>query len=65
MSKNTYTTRTEAIFAEIIAPLGEFTDNFDIEAIADQAIGDYSEGYAPKLGADEFWAIVADCEVAA
>jgi hypothetical protein len=59
-----YTTRDEAIQREIIDPIeasGEVTDaraEYDIEAIADEVLGDYAAGYAPKVDADEFWAIV-------
>ena len=59
-----YTTRAEAIQREIIDPIeagGEVTDArtaYDVDAIADEVLGDHAAGYAPKVDADEFWAIV-------
>lgn len=59
----TYSTRTEAIQHEIIDVIeaGDATAaEFDIEAIADQVLADYDDGYAVKVDSDEFWQIVAD-----
>jgi hypothetical protein len=57
-----YTTRDEAIQREIVEPIeaGEATrDGYDIEAIADEVLGTYAEGYALQVDTDEFWEIVA------
>lgn len=59
---NRYATRDEAIQREIIDAIeaGEATAaEFDIDAIAAEVLGDYSEGYAQQVDADEFWQIVA------
>jgi len=59
-----YTTRDEAIQHEIIDPIeasGEVADArtaYDVDAIADEVLGDHAAGYAPKVDADEFWRIV-------
>lgn len=59
-----YTTRDEAIQREIIDPIeasGEVADaraEFDVDAIADEVLGDYEAGYASRVDADEFWRIV-------
>lgn len=58
-----YITRDEAIAREIIEPIeaGEATAaEFDIDAIADQVLGSYDDGYACQVEHDEFWKIVAD-----
>lgn len=61
-----YTTRTEAIQAEIIDPIQSseaVTDaaaEYDIEAIADEVIGSYQQGFAAQVGPDKFWTIVAN-----
>ena len=58
-----YTSRDEAITREIIEPIeaGQATaDEFDIDAIADQALGSHEDGYACQVEHDEFWQIVAD-----
>lgn len=59
----TYSTRNEAIQSEIMEPIeaGEASaDEFDIEAIAVAVLADYSDGYACKVDAETFWAIVAE-----
>lgn len=59
----TYTTRDDAIYWEIIRPIeasGDVTDvraEFDIDAIADEVLGDYDDGYACQVGDDRFWEI--------
>ena len=59
-----YSSRDEAIQRAIIDPIeasGEVRDasaEFDIDAIADEVLGDYADGYAPKVDLDEFWRIV-------
>ena len=60
---NTYSTRTEAIQREIVEPIEAGDANaaeFDIDAIADQVIGDYSDGFTLLVDTDEFWEIVAE-----
>lgn len=58
-----YATRDEAIQRQIIDAIeatGEATRaEFDIDAIAAEVLGDYSEGYAQQVDTDEFWQIVA------
>lgn len=57
-----YTTRTEAIAREIVEPIEvgpTSADEFDIEAIADEVLGTYEQGYACLVDADDFWAAVA------
>lgn len=56
-----YSTRDEAIQAEIINPIeaGEATaDEFDIETIANKVLGGYDQGYALIVDPAEFWEIV-------
>lgn len=58
---NTYTTHDEAVQREIIEPLGEFADEHDIDAIADEVIVEVGEGVDYGFTIDEdadFWAIV-------
>lgn len=56
---NAYTTRTEAIEREVIAPLGEHADQHDIDAIIDKVIAFdlWNHDYYCKVNAEEFWAI--------
>lgn len=58
----TYTTRNEAIHYEIELPLGEYADEYDIDAIADEVIITTGEGvdYGFTTIDDDadFWAIV-------
>nr|DAV80431.1 MAG TPA: hypothetical protein [Caudoviricetes sp.] len=61
-----YTTRTEAIEREIIEVIEASdakADDYNVEAIADLAIGDYEDGYVLKVDESEFWSIVADNEI--
>jgi hypothetical protein len=61
-TKTTYTTRNEAIEREIIAAIeaGDASaSEYDIEAIADAVLGDYSDGYTVREDVD-FWAVVAE-----
>lgn len=56
-----YSNRNEIIEAEIIAPLGEFAGEHDIDAIADEVIVEVGEGVDYGFTIDEdadFWAIV-------
>lgn len=60
-----YSTRDEAIEWEIIDPIeagGVVPDaraEFDIDAIADEVLGDYEDGFASRVvDHDTFWAIV-------
>lgn len=57
----TYTTRDEAVQRLIIEPLGEWVDDFDIDAIADEVIITTGEGvdYGFTIDDDaDFWGIV-------
>lgn len=59
----TYTTRDDAIAAiiaaiEASAEVADARAEYDIDAIADEVIGDYADGYR-IAGHDEFWASVA------
>ena len=64
-----YTTRDDAIWAEIIKPIeatGVVEDAclyYNIEAIANTVLDDYEHGYACQVDPDEFWDIVAAHEV--
>lgn len=58
-----YTTREEAINAEIIAPLGEYADQHNIDAIADKVLTTTGEGttYRWALNTNvDFWQTVAN-----
>lgn len=58
----TYTTRNEAIDQEIITPLGEYADQHDVDAIADEVLTTTGEGtdYRYTLREDiDFWDVVA------
>lgn len=60
---NTYTDRNEAIHNEIILALGDYADEHDIDAIADQVLTSIGEGtnYRIILNEDvDFWAVVED-----
>ena len=61
----TYTTRTEAIQAEIITPLAGHEADYDIDAIADETLGDYENGYAAQVTDEAFWEIVAKHDLTA
>ena len=59
--RNSYVTRTEAIEREIRLPieLNQLPeDAYDLDAIADEVIGDYDDGYACLVDEEEFWEIV-------
>lgn len=59
---NTYTTRDEAITREIIEPLGEYANDHDTDAIAEQVITTTGEGIELRYHLNEdvdFWEIVA------
>lgn len=58
----TYETRNEAVQREIIEPLGEWAEEHDIDAIADELIVCYATGPNAVYSVDEdadFWAVVA------
>ena len=58
----TYTTRNEAIDREIIEPLGEYANEHDIDAIADEVLTTTGEGIAYRYTLREdvdFWDVVA------
>jgi hypothetical protein len=56
----TYATRDEAIYREITEALGELAADHDVDAIADEVLGNYAQGYALQVDVDEFWTIVAN-----
>ena len=58
---NAYTDRNEAIHHEIITALGDYADEHDIDAIADQVLTTTGEGKDFRIILDEgvdFWAVV-------
>lgn len=58
-----FTTRQDAIDSIIIEALinsGENPDHYNIEAIADKTIGDFSTGYRNLADPDTFWSAVMD-----
>lgn len=58
---NTYTDRNEAIYNEITIALGEYADEHDIDAIADQVLTTTGEGSSYRYILNEevdFWAVV-------
>lgn len=58
---NTYTDRNEAIHNEIILALGDYADEHNIDAIADEVLISIGEGtqYRIILNEDvDFWAVV-------
>lgn len=63
---NRYSTRSEAIQREIIEPLeassmvADAHESFDIDAIADDVLGRYEDGYAVTVDEETFWASVAE-----
>lgn len=61
----TYTTRNEAIETEIITPLAGHETDYDIDAIADEVLGDYENGYTVQVTEDAFWEIVAKHDLTA
>ena len=62
-----YTSRTEAIQREIIAAIEASgvanAADFNIEAIADETLSGYEDGYAIIATPDEFWAAVQSNEI--
>lgn len=57
----TYTDRNQAIHHEIIIALGDYADEHDIDAIADQVLTTTGEGSDYRYHLDEdvdFWAVV-------
>lgn len=64
MTNTTYASRAAAIEREIVAPIetGDVTQarlEFDIDAIADEVLGDHEQGYACMVDEERFWQIVA------
>lgn len=58
----TYSRRNEAVQREIIEPLGEWAEEHNIDAIADQLIICDGSGLNPKYSLDQdadFWGVVA------
>lgn len=74
MTKKIYTTRYEAVREEVVMPLGEYVDTFDVDAIANEVIAPLTvrddfgnvlldqSGYYIGVDAEEFWKIVAKHE---
>lgn len=61
-----YTTRTEAIDREIIEPIAASAASaaeYDIDAIADEVLGDHAAGYACQVTPEQFGAVVAEHEL--
>lgn len=64
MSAPTFSARNEAV-ADVVAAIestGEVRDawsEYDVAAICDEVIGDYTDGYAPRVTVREFWECVA------
>lgn len=59
---NTYTTRDEAVTREIIEPLGEYVNEHDTDAIAEEVIVTTGEGTELRYRINEdvdFWEVVA------
>lgn len=61
----TYTTRSEAIYREIIEAIeaGDVQDAYaayDIDTIADKVLCDYEDGYMLKVEEPDFWRIVEE-----
>lgn len=55
----TYTDRNEAIAQEITAALGQYADEHDIDAIADEVLETTGNGYRYQIREDvDFWEIV-------
>ena len=58
----TYSTRNEALHMEVIAVINNgmaYADDYDVDAIADEVLGDFHDGYAVQVEGEDFWAIVA------
>ena len=49
-----YATRADAIRHEVVEPLQENAAEYDLKAIADEVLGGPEEGYACKVGPEEF-----------
>lgn len=74
MTKKIYSTRDEAVREEMMVALGEYVDEFDIDAIADEVIVSLTvrdehdnilldqSGYYVGVDDEEFWEIVAKHE---
>lgn len=61
----TYTTRSEAIYREIVEPIeaGDVQDAYaayNIDAIADNVLCGYEDGYMLKVEEPDFWRIVEE-----
>lgn len=61
---NTFATKSDAITHGILPALGTYEADYDIDAIADEAVYSLDEcrGFAVVEG-DEFWAIVAKHDI--
>lgn len=68
MTNKTYSTRDEAIEREIVDAIeaGVVIDarvEYDVDAIADEVLGDYDDGFACMVDHDVFWASVEAHEI--
>ncbi|UYG15744.1 hypothetical protein BRM3_08810 [Brachybacterium huguangmaarense] len=66
MNEQTFTTKQDAI-EQLILPALEVPGvstvaDYDVDAIADEVLGDYEQGYAQQVDTDAFWEIVAKHE---
>lgn len=59
MTNSVYATRQDAIELEIMPALGDFADDFDIDAIADEALDSDSSGYWIRVSPEEFYKIAS------
>ena len=62
---STYSTRSEAIYREIVEPIeaGDVQDAYtayNIDAIADKVLCGYEDGYMLKVEEPDFWRIVEE-----
>lgn len=59
--RRSYTSFNDALQHEVIDPLGEYADDFDVEAIAEEVIGQEGFGvnliFVPIVNDSEFWQI--------
>lgn len=62
MNEQTFSTRSDAI-EQLILPALEVpgvstADDYDVDAIADEVLGEHAQGYAQQVDTDTFWTIV-------
>lgn len=57
-------TRSEAIQREIVGPIeasgvvDDAWEEFDVESIAEEVLGDFASGYVPTVDVETFWQVV-------